>query len=119
MEIRKISFWDLSNEMYKAKPELYDTHAFYIGAFDGTRLVAIAGWQVHKSYIYCCHDFTLPEYRGLGIYERLFDCRLNFAKTYKRTIIAHCTDASLKTFKKNGFEEEFKLTKVVLGIKAE
>ena len=119
MELRKIGFWDLTSEICKIKPGLIDTSAHYVAAFDGKRIIGIVGWQIHRSYIYCCHDFVVEEFRDNRIYERLFNCRLHILKAYKLPIVAHCTDSSLKMFKKNGFNEDCTLTKVILDILVE
>lgn len=113
MNITSIKPNEISEEILEIKPELLDMFCNYLGAFIDGKLVGIVGWQEHPHYFYVCHDFVLPEYRGRGVYDSLFDIRMSMIKGQGKDVVAHANFNSLNRFVKGGFNTEYELVKVI------
>jgi hypothetical protein len=59
-----------------------------------------------KTFVYYNTDFVRKEFRGKGIYIRLFEERDKYVATLNTNLIkAKCTPYSLSHYLKKGFEE--------------
>jgi GNAT superfamily N-acetyltransferase len=64
------------------------------GMFDGNKLIGIAGVFASKDEPATAHlvmDFILPEYRGKGLWQRMYAARVDWArsrKIFRRAIVA-------------------------------
>lgn len=56
--------------------------------------------------LHFCHDYVYPSYRKLGLYDKMFEYRLNYAKTFSLPITAVATNMSLNTYLRYGFKIE-------------
>jgi GNAT superfamily N-acetyltransferase len=56
-------------------------------------------------YYQFCHDYVLPEFRGHGIYNRLFTARMLWLNIHKHNARAACTKMSVGTYMRHGFME--------------
>ena len=56
--------------------------------------------------------FVLPEYRGKGIYSKLWDTRWNYISSFCKgmKIISYCKPSTYEFYKKKGFEEKYHVT---------
>ena len=83
----------------------YDCNADVYGVRKDGKLVAIAGILFnHTSTARFKMDFTLPEYRSMGILSRLMKFRLAVCKnTGIKKVRACCLPPSLGIYLKNGF----------------
>jgi GNAT superfamily N-acetyltransferase len=79
-----------------------DTKVWFIALVDD-QVAGFGAALSSKSIVRFCSDYVLPKYRGLGVYEAIFDERLKeFDSTF---ITATVTDASLPIYLSNGFKE--------------
>lgn len=82
--------------------EVEGTH--YLGAFANGLLVGCCGWVMIGSVLRYKADCVLRNYRGNGIYEKLFKFReLSTVHLYRKKTTAFCTDKSLNTYIRHGF----------------
>ena len=56
--------------------------------------------------------FVLPDYRGRGIYRKLWDTRWNYISSFCKgmKIISYCKPSTYEFYKKKGFEEKYHVT---------
>lgn len=113
MEIKKVSYDDVSKEFGEIKPDLLDLAATYYGCFVKHELVGIVSYVEHPFSIYLCHAFVKEEHRGKGIYKLLWQYRDSKIAESAKDVYAHCNVNSLKQFIMNGYEIEKALFKVV------
>jgi predicted GNAT family acetyltransferase len=113
MEIRKVTYKEVTSEFELIKPDLLDEYATYYGCFIKDELVGIVSYVEHHSVIYLCHAFVKEDHRNKGIYKLLWNYRDSKIKETNKTIYAHCNTDSLKYFINNGYQIEKALFKVV------
>lgn len=77
--------------------------AEYWGWFDNGKLVATTSIQFYESKVKFNNHFVLKEYRGRGIFKRLFAISIKTAQRRGFKVIeAACTDMSLPYYLKIG-----------------
>jgi GNAT superfamily N-acetyltransferase len=78
----------------------------WFGARLGEEIVGIVSCVVKETFVYYNTDFVRKEYRGKGIYNRLFEERDKYVATLNTNLIkAKCTPYSVRHYLKNGFVE--------------
>ncbi|RNA67981.1 GNAT family N-acetyltransferase [Alteribacter keqinensis] len=79
----------------------------WLGAYDNTTLIGVVAYRRTKKGIVFKSDIVLKEYRGMGVYRKLFTERLKRIKKIKGTgskrMYAYCTQSSLSLFLEYGF----------------
>jgi hypothetical protein len=81
-------------------------NTIWFGARYGEEIVGIVSCVMKETYVYYNTDFVRKEFRGKGIYIRLFQERDKYVATLNMNLIkAKCTPYSLRHYLKNGFEE--------------
>jgi hypothetical protein len=84
----------------------------YIGVRVNNMLVGVAAYHINGNSIRYKTDFMLPNYRGLGLYKKLFQHRerlvIDHAHNSMQSVIvtAFCTPMSLPVYLKNRFIAE-------------
>lgn len=108
MKIRVVTYNDLEalksmrNESVDLK---YNPKTSYLGAFtDEGEIMGVVGWmKVGKNLRYKT-DCVLPEYRGKGVYSRLWDEREFLCDKQAAVTTAFCTKMSLGMYLAHGFK---------------
>lgn len=92
-------------ELQKESVDFHFTpNTTYIGAFIGDKLVGVCGFAIIGSVLRYKTDGVLKEYRGKGIYSRLFNEREKMCKAiFKKRTTAFCTSKSVGMYLANGF----------------
>lgn len=81
-------------------------NTIWFGARYGEEIVGIVSCVMKGTYVYYNTDFVRKEFRGKGIYIRLFQERDKYVATLNTKLIkAKCTPYSLRQYLKNGFKE--------------
>ena len=76
----------------------------YIGALYGSRLVGVVAWQMVGNNVRFKMDYVVDEFRGKGVYAKLWDAREQKIKDrYHKRVTAFCTVRSLGKYVKAGF----------------
>lgn len=89
----------------------------YVGAFDGDRLIGIAGFKRREKTIQYVRDFVLPQYRKQGVFAELWQYRermiqeaIQANKWTIRERNAFCSSDALLMYLKNGFDKAGQFT---------
>jgi GNAT superfamily N-acetyltransferase len=81
-------------------------NTIWFGARCGEEIVGIVSCVIKKTFVYYNTDFVRKEFRGKGIYIRLFEERDKYVATLNTNLIkAKCTPYSLRHYLKKGFIE--------------
>lgn len=75
----------------------------YIGAFVDGRIVGVVGWMMNGKVLRYKTDGVLNEYRGMGIYSKLWNERERICHGMTKTTTAFCTEKSLGKYLASGF----------------
>jgi hypothetical protein len=113
MEIRKVSYKEVSDEFKIIKPDLLDEYATYYGCFIKDELVGVVSYVEHPHVIYLCHAYVKKDYRNRGVYKLLWNYRESKIAETTKPMYAHCNVDSLKYFINNGYSIEKALFKVI------
>ncbi|WP_026691746.1 GNAT family N-acetyltransferase [Alteribacter aurantiacus] len=77
----------------------------WLGAYYKGRLVGVCAYRSTKRGILFKRDFVVADYRGKGIYRKLFEERMRRMKKLKpHRIYAYCNKNSLPYYLKQGFK---------------
>jgi hypothetical protein len=81
-------------------------NTIWFGARYGNEIVGIVSCVRKETFVYYNTDFVRKEFRGKGIYIRLFEERDKYVATLNTNLIkAKCTPYSVSHYLKNGFTE--------------
>ena len=72
-------------------------------ALDGEEVIGFAALKVGRRAVEFRHAYVLSQYRGRGIYGRLFAARLAYGRELRRPLVATVNDHSLPVFLAHGF----------------
>ncbi|MEC1524055.1 GNAT family N-acetyltransferase [Neobacillus niacini] len=79
-------------------------NTIWFGAKYGEEIVGIVSCVIKETFVYYNTDFVRKEFRGKGIYKRLFEERDKYVETLNKNLIkAKCTPYSLRLYLKNDF----------------
>jgi len=102
-EVAKLQKDNSSDYMFNKYPE----GARFLGYFKKDECVGTAGWIVRGKRIELIGAIVAEDYRGQGIYRKLFQIRENLCwKLGCEYLYSYATRMSLPTFLKNGFVEK-------------
>lgn len=91
--------------MKKEGVDIKDDHkTTYLGAFYDNKLVGVVGWRMLGNVLRYKTDFVLKEYRGKGIYSKLWKEREDLCDGKNRTVTAFCTEKSISMYLSCGFK---------------
>ena len=110
VEIRRVSPLELK-PLYGLQKEKVDFHVTpnttYLGAFVDNKIVRCVAFAIIGSTLRYKTDGVLKEYRGNGIYSRLYDARELICKgIIKKRTTAFCTDKSIGMYLSRGFVKQ-------------
>ena len=96
-------------ESVQMKPDEGKTK--YIGGYNLHHIIGFVGWMVVGNKIRYKADYVFHNFRGKGIYTRMWKGRdevvLKYMKEHGiKEITAYCTKKSLPMYLKNGFVEQ-------------
>lgn len=102
VEIKHEDTKPLHRYMRKSRVATSHTHnTKYIGAYIEDILVGVVGYFVNNGVARYKYSIVHPNYRGQGIYRKLFEYRDSVVDCSVTT--AYCTENSLPMFLKSGF----------------
>lgn len=109
-DIKPVSHTDIypyRNYLRKEHVALSDnSQTHYIGIFTNDQLIGFAGWMINNNSLRFKTDWINNNYRGNGLYKVLFIERIKIVEILSFKIItAFCTQLSLPTYLKFGFEK--------------
>lgn len=84
-----------------------DTDTRYLAVFQEDNPIGVVGWlYMSDSHVRFKTDYVQKAFRGIGVYSNLFKSRLITILMDEKvdTITAYCTEMSLPSYLKNGFE---------------
>ncbi|MDG5788817.1 UDP-N-acetylmuramoyl-tripeptide--D-alanyl-D-alanine ligase [Evansella sp. AB-P1] len=119
VKIEEVSFYEVSTLKSAYRKERMrltsDEGAIWLGAKLHGELVGVCAYLPTRLGVMCKSDLVLEQYRGLGIYRKLFKERMNRLKPLNpKKIYAYCTPNSVQMFFRNGFKEKRKIYSITL-----
>jgi hypothetical protein len=82
-------------------PIYVDDNSVFYFAFLHENVIGFCSAKLTNKKIIFCHDYVINEYRNKGIYNKLFNMRLN--DYVNKELYAVCTKKSISTFLRFGF----------------
>lgn len=83
----------------------YDPKTTYLGAFTHEgQIMGVVGWRRIGANLRYKTDCVLPEYRGMGVYSKLWEEREFLCENQASTTTAFCTGMSIGMYLAHGFK---------------